>query len=33
MKEFKSYREIVYRIIGAAMNVHSVMNNGLLEPL
>ena len=33
MKEFKSYREIVHRIIGAAMNVHSVMNNGLLEPL
>lgn len=33
MKELKSYREIVYRIIGAAMNVHSVMNNGLLEPL
>lgn len=33
MSEFKSYREIVYCIIGAAMNVHSVMNNGLLEPL
>ena len=33
MNEFKRYREIVYRIIGAAMNVHSVMNNGLLEPL
>ena len=33
MNEFKSYRETVYRIIGAAMNVHSVMNNGLLEPL
>ena len=33
MKEFKNYRDIVYRIIGAAMNVHSVMNDGLLEPL
>ena len=33
MTDFKNYKEIVYKIIGAAMAVHSEMNWGLLEPL
>ena len=31
--EFKKYRDIVYQIIGAAMEVHDEMNWGLLEPI
>ena len=31
--DFKKYRNIVYRTIGAAMEVHHEMNWGLLEPL
>ena len=31
--DYKKYRNIVYRIIGAAMEVHSEMNWGLLEPI
>ena len=30
---FKRYRNTVYRVIGAAMEVHHEMNWGLLEPL
>ena len=30
---FKKYRNIVYRTIGAAMEVHHELNWGLLEPL
>ena len=33
MKDFSKYKDIVYQIIGAAMEVHSEMNWGLLEPL
>ena len=33
MTDFKKYSDIVYKIIGAAMKVHSEMNWGLLEPL
>ena len=33
MKDFRVYKDTVYNIIGAAMNVHSEMNGGLLEPL
>ncbi len=33
MSRFKQYKDIVYKIIGAAMQVHSEMNWGLLEPL
>ena len=29
----KKYKDIVYKIIGAAMEVHSEMNWGLLEPV
>ena len=31
--DFKKYKERVYQIIGAAMEVHDVMNWGLLEPV
>lgn len=31
--DFKKYRNIVYRTIGAAMEVHHELNWGLLEPL
>lgn len=31
--DYKKYRNIVYRIIGAAMEVHSELNWGLLEPI
>ena len=33
MKDFRVYKDTVYKIIGAAMTVHSEMNGGLLEPL
>ncbi len=33
IKDFKQYTNIVYKIIGAAMDVHSEMNWGLLEPV
>lgn len=33
MIDFESYKDIVFRIIGAAMTVHKEMNGGLLEPL
>jgi GxxExxY protein len=29
----KKYKDIVYKIIGAAMEVHNEMNWGLLEPV
>lgn len=32
-KDFKQYKDTVYRIIGAAMFVHDEMNWGLLEPV
>ena len=31
--DYKQYKDIVYNIIGAAMNVHSELNWGLLEPI
>ena len=31
--DFKQYKDTVYKIIGAAMEVHSEMNWGLLEPV
>ena len=31
--DFKKYKDTVYQIIGAAMEVHDVMNWGLLEPV
>ena len=31
--DFKKYKGIVYKTIGAAMEVHNEMNWGLLEPL
>ena len=31
--DFKKYKDMVYQIIGAAMEVHDVMNWGLLEPV
>ena len=30
--DFKKYKDTVYQIIGAAMEVHSELNWGLLEP-
>lgn len=33
MTDFKQYGDIVYKIIGASMKVHSVLGWGLLEPL
>ena len=31
--DFKKYKDTVYQIIGAAMDVHSELNWGLLEPV
>lgn len=31
--DYKQYRDTVYKIIGAAMSVHSELNWGLLEPI
>ena len=31
--DYKKYKEIVYQIIGAAMEVHDELNWGLLEPV
>ena len=33
MYELRRYKDIVYKIIGAAMEVHSNLNYGLLEPV
>ena len=33
MLSFKKYKNVVYQIIGAAMEVHGELNWGLLEPL
>ena len=33
VKEFKKYKDVVYKIIGAAMTVHDELNWGLLEPI
>ena len=33
MDELRRYKDIVYKIIGAAMEVHSNLNYGLLEPV
>lgn len=33
VKDFKQYKDIVYQIIGAAMNVHDELSWGLLEPV
>ena len=32
-KDFKQYKDTVYKIIGAAMDVHDEMSWGLLEPI
>jgi len=31
--DYKKYKDIVYQIIGAAMEVHDELNWGLLEPV
>ena len=33
MDNFKGYKDLVYRIIGAAMKVHSILNYGISEAL
>ena len=33
VRDFKQYKDTVYQIIGAAMNVHEELNWGLLEPV
>ena len=33
MVDFEEYRDIVYNIIGAAMEVHKTIGGGLLEPI
>ncbi len=33
MKDFEKYGEVVYKIIGAAMEVHRTIGGGLLEPI
>lgn len=33
MTSYKNYKDIVYKIIGAAMTVHRELNWGLLEPI
>ena len=33
MKDFKQYKDTVYQIIGAAMDVHGEVNWGLMEPI
>ena len=33
MIEFNKYKDLVYNIIGAAMEVHNELNWGLLEPI
>ena len=33
MKSFRQYKDIVYPIIGSAMEVHSTLHWGLLEPV
>ena len=31
--DYKKYKDIVYKIIGASMEVHDELNWGLLEPV
>ena len=33
MKDLKWYKEVVYHVIGGAMEVHKFMGKGLLEPI
>ncbi len=33
VKDFKQYKDTIYQIIGAAMNVHDELSWGLLEPV
>ena len=33
VKDFKQYKDTVYQIIGAAMNVHDELSWGLLDPI
>ena len=33
VRDFKQYKDTVYQIIGAAMNVHDELSWGLLEPI